>query len=156
MLENEALALLSSVWRLGDVEDVERLVATVAGRAGLGADEDAIAYLFEVVWRAWRRYEPGRAAFSTLAYRACQRGAVDYRRKRDGRTRWRFGDGRVFERTLPVVASFDRLDEPLLARDGDPALDCDPDLGRLLAAGGGSLARDYNALGLESPGRAAG
>jgi DNA-directed RNA polymerase specialized sigma24 family protein len=144
------LALLSSRWTLADVDDVEALVFTVARRAGLGQDEDAISALFEVVWRAWQQWEPSRASFSTFCFQACRHGAVDYRRKRDGRTVWRFGDGRVHERKLPELIPLDRLDEPLATRAGDPAADRSPDLERLLAARGSTRTRDLEALGLDA------
>jgi sigma-70-like protein len=164
LLDKELLPRsLPARWTLGDVDDVEKLVRKALGATTLNPDEaeDAIAYLFEVVWRTWRRWDPERGSFSTIAYQACRSGFVDWKRKRYGRTRWTFGDGQIHERPLPQFVS---LDNEALERDrvelalgegtsNDPA-DCSPDLDRLLRNGGCSRARDIEALGLHPPRRA--
>lgn len=100
---------LNGVWTLGDVADVEHLVRHTLAGSGLNADDtdDCVSYLFEHVWRTYQRWEPERGSFSNLAYRACKSGLTDWRRKRYGRTRWSFSNGRVHERKLPQFVPLD-------------------------------------------------
>jgi len=142
-----------------------------AGSSSTWSDrEDLLASLVFECWRCADDYDPDRAAFSTLATYKHRAAVVTWLRTSNercgrtgfvgGRTRWVFGDGRVHERPQRVLVSFDdadaRLGETLTEGDGDREADRDSDLGRLYATRDRERARDYDALGLEPPRRAAG
>jgi hypothetical protein len=49
-------------------------------------------------------------SFSTYATSTLYRRVVDWQRQRCGRTRWAFGNGRVYERKRPELVSLDADD----------------------------------------------
>jgi hypothetical protein len=54
------------------------------------------------------RYEPRRTvSFSTYATCTLSKRIIDWQRQRYGRTRWTFGDGRVYERPRVKLVSID-------------------------------------------------
>ena len=97
------MALLSSRFRLFDLEDVEGLVVAAIGRSphvgNLSPDDwdDLVAAGIAAVWKASTTWEAGRGKFSTVAWVVAQRTVVDSLRSRY-RTVWKFSGGRTYER----------------------------------------------------------
>ena len=115
--------MLAGKLALHDVRDVEGLCARIAQRSAPELSwherEDLGAYLVATAWELSRRYEPGGAnSFSTWATTTLQRRLVDWRRAKDGRSVWRFGDGTVYERPRPELVSLDPRLEQALAEGG--------------------------------------
>jgi DNA-directed RNA polymerase specialized sigma24 family protein len=151
--------------QLHDIDDAERFVGAIVSRSGFSLSfhdaEDLGEYLLVECWQLSLRYQAGGISFSTWAGNTLRRRSVDWIRQQNGRTIWRFGDGRVHERPRPVLLSLnmdgpdgDRLRSTLDEGVGDPAADCDPDRERLLGGGSRARNRDYAILGLEPPRRA--
>ena len=156
--------MLTGTLKLHGIDDVERFAVAIVHRSGIELSdhdrEDLVAYLVAETWQLSVRYQPGGISFSTWAGTTLRKRLVDWQRKRFGRTRFVFHD-RIIERPRPQLVSLDADDPdgtPLGATvgslAGDPAADRSPDLARLLGAGGRSRAWDYEAFGLEPPGRA--
>ena len=151
--------------QLWDIDDAERFCSAIVSRSGFQLSfhdaEDLRQHLLVEAWRLSLSYQAGGISFSTWAGNTLRRRSVDWIRQQNGRTIWRFGDGRVHERPRRELVSFDddaerdRMDLALGTESGDPAADCDPDRERLLGDGSRSRARDYALLGLEPPRRAA-
>lgn len=114
---------------------------------------DLAAYLIAECWLLATSFEPERGVyFSRFAAPRLRNKTIDWIRKHRKRTRWVFGDGRVYERKLPeFVCLDDSLAEALPALTGDPAADRDEGLGWLLDERDSHAARDYRLLGLETP-----
>ena len=157
------MALLSRPLRLHDVADVEALMARAIERSGHTGTlrphqrDDLLTYLVEVAWELSLRWEPDRGGpnFGVFAYVTGQRRIIDWFRAEFGRSRWQWA-GHSYERERPdLVLLDDGLVDALPAGTGDPALDSSPDLRGLLDAGDRQEARDYLALGLDPPRRAA-
>jgi DNA-directed RNA polymerase specialized sigma24 family protein len=151
--------------QLHDIDDAERFVGAIVSRSGFSLSfhdaEDLGEYLLVECWQLSLRYQAGGISFSTWAGNTLRRRSVDWIRQQNGRTIWRFGDGRVHERPRRELVSFDddaerdRMDLALGTESGDPAADCDPDRQRLLGDGSRSRNRDYALLGLDPPRRVA-
>ena len=158
--------VLGSRLALHDVDDVERLCRRVIRQSGLELnfheEEDLLAYLVATTWELSLRFERGviRKDFGCWATVTLKRRTTDWVRAKRGRTVWKFA-GRTHTRERPTIISLDDdpersgMAEALRARGGDVALDSSPDLERLLALGDRQRARDYAALGLDPPRRAA-
>jgi DNA-directed RNA polymerase specialized sigma24 family protein len=152
--------------QLHDIDDAERFVGTIVSRSGFSLSfhdrEDLGEYLLVECWQLSLRYQAGGISFSTWAGNTLRRRSVDWLRQQNGRTIWRFGDGRVHERPRREFVSFDdanardRLDEALAEGNGDSEADRDEALGGLLDARDREADRDYAILGLEPPRRATG
>ena len=151
--------------QLHDIDGAERFCSAIVSRSGLQLSfhdaEDLNEYLLVECWQLSLRYQAGGISFSTWAGNTLRRRSVDWIRKQNGRTVWKFKD-RVHERPRPVLLSLsmdgpdgDRLRSTLDQGAGDPAADCDPDRERLLGDGDQARARDYAILGLDPPRRAA-
>lgn len=159
------MPLLSSAWRLFDVDDVEALLVTAVSRcrfaSDLGRDErdDLVAYLFGVSWQLADQYDAKRASFSTLLFATAQLRAIDWYRKERGRTVWRFS-GYVHERPRPAFVSLDapdgdRLGETVAALSGDSTAGGLEDDRRLFGDRDRTRAADDALLGLGPRRRAA-
>jgi DNA-directed RNA polymerase specialized sigma24 family protein len=151
---------------LHDVDDAEAFAGAIASRSGLHLNfhefEELVTYLVEAAWELSLRYRPGGISFSSWAGTTLRLRIIEWRRHRDGRTKWQFANGVVHERPRPAVVSLDdgnsehdSLGVSLAAGAGDPAEGCDPDFERLVEGGGRSLLEDLYILGLEPPRRAA-
>lgn len=111
------MALLSRRWSLLDVDDVEalawRVLATSGQVTGLQPHQrdDLCTHVITTIWEASLRFDPNRnVSFSTYAYVIGQRSIVSWFRSTSngfGRTRWKFGDGRIHERARPEFVSLD-------------------------------------------------
>jgi hypothetical protein len=100
---------------------------------------------------ASRSNQNGGVYFSRYLRARLRNKAVDWVRKHRKRTRWVFGDGRVYERKLPEFVSLDDpLAETLPAFAGDPAADRDTGIAWLLDERDRERTRDYEVLGLEA------
>ena len=161
------MSLLSSAFRLHDLEDVERFCAGILQQSGPRLShhehEDALSWLIETAWELSLRYEPGDrpARFGFYAKSILVKRVHDWRRQRYGRTVWKFA-GRTYERPRIELVSLDsddagghQLVASLRTWSGDREADCDPELGGLLGARDRQEARDHATLGLRPPGRAA-
>jgi hypothetical protein len=154
--------LLGSRFALFDIEDVEGFTAAIANRSGFKLDahehEELHVYLIETAWELSRDFRPGGILFSSYAGTTLRLRCIDWHRSRFGRQRWAFRD-RVYERPKVELVSLDgndsarnRLVASLAEKASDLETDCDPDLGGVLAKGGGTRARDLSELGLEPNG----
>jgi DNA-directed RNA polymerase specialized sigma24 family protein len=125
--------------QLHDIDDAERFVGAIVSRSGFSLsfhDREALGeYLLVECWQLSLRYQAGGISFSTWAGNTLRRRSVDWVRQRNGRTVWRFGDGRVHARQLPSFVPLDGLDDALGAGSGDPADSGDSDLGRVATTG---------------------
>jgi len=150
---------------LYDIADTAGFVGAIVNRSGLALSwsdrEDLEQFLLATAWEISLTFEPGKGSvgFSTYAGNILRRRTHDWVRQKNGRTIWRFGDGRVHERPQRVLVSFDdadaRLGETLTEGDGDREADRDSALGRLYATRDRERARDYLEMGLDPPRRAA-
>jgi len=148
---------------LYDIADTAGFVGTIVNRSGLALSwsdrEDLEQYLLATVWEISLTFEPGRGSvgFSTYAGNILRRRTHDWVRQKNGRTVWRFGDGRVYERPRREFVSFDddaergRLVNTLAERSGDRASDRDEAMRGLLEARDRHRARDLELLGYEGP-----
>ncbi len=144
--------------KLHDVEDGERLAAWVIHRSQITLSpedfEDAHQYLLLELWRLFVDFDPtGGRPFALLATTVLGRRLVDWQRKQFGRTIWRFGDGRVYERKPPVFVEFNdsvigRLDAAEPARGSDRETGGDEAVRGLLAERDSKRAQDLELLGL--------
>ncbi len=153
---------------LYDIADTAGFVGTIVNRSGLALSwsdrEDLEQYLLATAWEISLTFEPGRGSvgFSTYAGNILRRRTHDWVRQKNGRTVWRFGDGRVYERPRREFVSFDddaergRLVDTLAEGNGDRAADRDEGLGRLYATRDRERTRDFYEMGLDPPRRAAG
>ena len=147
---------------LHDCRDAFGLCSMVASKsaAGLSRDdrEDLHAYLVVECWKLSTRFEPGRStvSFTTHATTTLRLRAVDWRRQRFGRTKWKFA-GHTVTRERPQLVPLDggddgddrgRLGRLVDPGNGDPADSRSPDLAGLLGARDRSRARDLATLGL--------
>ena len=161
------MSLLSSGFALHEIEDVERFCAGILKQAGLALShherEDLLCYLVETAWELSLRYERGDhgSRFGFYAKAILVKRVHDWRRQRYGRTVWKFA-GRTYERPRAEFVSLDaddahgrQLVASLRTWSGDREADSDPELGGLLDGRDRQEARDYQALGLRPPGRAA-
>jgi hypothetical protein len=151
---------------LYDIADTAGFVGAIVNRSGLALSwsdrEDLEQYLLSTAWEISLTFEPGRGSvgFSTYAGNILRRRTHDWVRQKNGRTIWRFGDGRVHERPRPQLLSFDddaerdRLVDTLGTGTGDSETDRDEDLGRLYATRDRARTRDLYEMGLEPPRRA--
>jgi hypothetical protein len=154
--------MLAGKLALHDVRDCEALCVRIVQRSSLEPlpwheREDLVAFLIAEAWTLSVQYRPGSVAFSTLATTTLQRRVVDWRRKKLGRTKWKF-KGRTYERRRPqLVFSLDAPDveHALTSGAGDPPAGGDADLAGLVDERRRSRSRDLEALGLEAPRRAA-
>jgi hypothetical protein len=151
---------------LYDIADTAGFVGAIVNRSGLALSwsdrEDLEQYLLATAWEISLTFEPrqGSVGFSTYAGNILRRRTHDWVRQRNGRTIWRFSDGRVHTRERPQLVPFDdsvrdRLDESLSERDGDREAARDEGLGRLFAERDRARIRDEYEMGLEPPRRAA-
>jgi DNA-directed RNA polymerase specialized sigma24 family protein len=157
--------LLSERWSLFDLDDVEGFCVRVVQSSKLRLQphedyEDLLAHCISVCWEVSLRYDASRGSFSTFAWRPTYFAAVNWLRKRKGRTVWKFSDGRIHECALPKLLSLDDTDHGQLveaesARNGDRAAGRDESLTWLFDERDSCAARDYELLGLEPPARAA-
>lgn len=114
---------------LHDIDDAERFVSAIAGRSGLTLSWDDRAdleqYLLVECWQLSLRYDGAQGSrFSSYARNLLQRRTVDWIRKRNGRTRWQFANGRVHERKRPELVSLDNSElDQLGSSQPDGALD---------------------------------
>jgi hypothetical protein len=116
------MRLLGERLSLHDVDDVEQFAWHIIERSTLKLvwheREDLCSYLVATAWELSRRQDDSRGRFSNwLGYKLAQR-CYDWERQRKGQTRWKFGDGRVYERERPTIVSLDdsehdRLGEPV-------------------------------------------
>jgi DNA-directed RNA polymerase specialized sigma24 family protein len=142
---------------LWDIRDAEAFAAAIArehsGHNALSHhdEEDLRAYLLATCWELSVSYKPGSVSFSSWAGTTPRRRVVDHKRQRDGRTTWKFGNGRVYERPRPQFVSLDDagLDEAVAAEPRDSPTDWLADDGGLLADRDRTRAADLVALGLE-------
>ena len=124
---------------LYDIADTAGFVGAIVNRSGLTLSwsdrEDLEQFLLATAWEISLTFDPGKGSvgFSTYAGSILRRRPHDWVRQRNGRTIWRFGDGRVHERPRPFLLSLnmdgpdgDRLRSTLDEGVGDPAADCDP------------------------------
>jgi DNA-directed RNA polymerase specialized sigma24 family protein len=147
--------------QLHDIDDAERFVGAIVSRSGLKLSfhdrEELGEYLLVECWQLSLRYQAGGISFSTWAGNTLRRRSVDWIRQRNGRTIWRFGDGRVHERPRPELVSFDddaerdRLAGALAEGDGYRETDRDEGLGWLYAERDRARIRDEYELGLDPP-----
>jgi DNA-directed RNA polymerase specialized sigma24 family protein len=159
------VALLSQPWALHNIDDLEAYCSTIIRKSQLGLQphddyEDLLAHCLSVAYEISLRYDASRGKFSTFAYLPVYRAAVNWVRKRKGRTIWRFSGGRVHERKPPQLLSLDDdthggLVESESARHGDHAAGRDESLAWLFDGRDSCAARDYELLGLEPPARVA-
>lgn len=148
---------------LHDVEDAFALVASVIERSGLELsveDRDDLKQTLALeAWQLSLTYRPGPASFSTFISTRLRFRVVDWNRGRRGRTRWSFGSGRVFERTLPELVPLDteraQLELALGTRAGDFEADRDEALRGLFESRDRARARDLRTLGIETRRRVA-
>jgi DNA-directed RNA polymerase specialized sigma24 family protein len=154
--------VLAGKLTLHDVDDAEAFVGAIASRSGLHLNfhefEDLVVYLVETAWELSLRYEPGGISFSSWAGTTLRLRVIDWRRQRDGRTKWQFANGMVHERPRPAVVSLDDgnsdSDFPgnvSRRRGSDPAASGDTDLARLVKERSRARAQDYATLGLRPP-----
>ncbi|MBA2360101.1 MAG: sigma-70 family RNA polymerase sigma factor [Actinobacteria bacterium] len=159
--------MLASKLVLHDVRDVELYCARILHRANLNLphhdSEDLLAYLVETCWELSLGYRPNGQPhrFSSYAAPILSRRIIDWQRKTRGRTTWKFAT-HTHHRPRPVLVSIDsvtpeldRLGASLGTWAGDPADGSDPAFGGLQAGGDRQRSRDFDALGLEPPPRAA-
>jgi DNA-directed RNA polymerase specialized sigma24 family protein len=147
--------MLSRTLPLHDVADAEALASYVVSTSGLELSfherEDLTAHLISTAWELSLRYEPGGLSFSTWCTTTLKLRTVDWLRSRHGRTTWKHST-HTHERQRPEIVSFEtspaELVDALTSGDGDPANDCDPDLGRLLDTRSSTRTRDLETLGL--------
>lgn len=139
--------MLTSTLALHDVRDAEAFCASILRRKGIPVDEDTLAYLVGECWILSTRFDGTQGSrFSAWAKLTLERRLIDRARKEHGDHRYHSGRNRP---------QFHPLADTLPAIGSDPAEDRDPDLERLLAARGGTLARDLETLGLHAPRRVA-
>jgi DNA-directed RNA polymerase specialized sigma24 family protein len=156
------MALLSRPLRIFDIDDAEAYCAKIVYTSRLGLQphddyDDLLAHCLGACWEISLRYDPSRGKFSSFAYGPVYFAAVNWVRKRKGRTRWQFSGGRVHERKQPQLLSLDdehsRLGEVESLRNGDRAPDRDESLAWLFDAGNRGTAADLELLGLEASSR---
>lgn len=144
---------------LWDVSDAEAFVGAIVERSRDGLSyhdsEDLRGELVLETWELSLEYKPGGVSFSTFAGTTLRHRVVDWRRKRFGRTRWTFGDGRVYERPRTQFVPLDdpgvgRLDAAESARAGDSSADWNPSFARLEHERDRARERDLRRLGLHS------
>jgi hypothetical protein len=128
------------------------------------AREDLLAELIGYCWELSRRYDPDtdrrisqdrgrRSGFDGWASIYLRFKVIDWIRKTEGRTTWKFADG-SYDRVLPTFVSFDDgLDEAQQPRGLDPSERSDPDLGRVLLRGDSDEAWDAAGVDREDDGR---
>jgi hypothetical protein len=156
------MALLSRRWSLLDVDDVEALAWKMLGTNGQVAGlqphqrDDLCTHVITTIWEASLRFDPDRnVSFSTYAYVIGQRSIVSWFRSTSngfGRTRWKFGDGRIHERARPELLSLDAERDSLGAAlgtiGGDSAAVWDEACRGLFAERDRERVRDLDLLGL--------
>jgi hypothetical protein len=141
--------------------DVEWLCSGIIRQSGFelrwDEREDLLQHLVIECWRLGLAYRPGviKLGFRKYAAVALRRKAVDWQRKRLGRTRWVFRD-RIYERPPTILVSLDAgLGELESQGASDPADGCDLGLSGLDDDGYRQRARDLQTLGIRPPRRAA-
>lgn len=151
---------------LYDIADTAGFVGAIVSRSGLALSwsdrEDLEQFLLTTAWEISLSFDPSRGSvgFSTYAGHILRRRTHDWLRQQNGRTIWRFGDGRVYERPRRELVSLDddsernRLVDTLAEGNGNSEADRDSDLGRLYAERDSARIRDELEMGLEPPRRA--
>jgi hypothetical protein len=147
------------VLALHDVRDVQGMCASIVARNGselsFHDEGDLVAFLVAECWRLSLRYDGSQGSiFSVWAWSILSRRIVYWKRQR-------FVDARYT--APPVLVPLDAADDS--ERDqlaavagadaGDPASRCDSDLAGIFDARDRMRARDFAALGLRPPRRAA-
>jgi hypothetical protein len=152
---------------LHDVDDAEAFVGAIVSRCGFALShherEDLSAYLVASAWELSLRYDRGdpqySPRFALYAKGILGRRAVDWNRKRLGRTVWKFKD-RTYERPRRELVDIDaphirELVDAVATWGSDSETDCDSPVRRLFDERDRYATRDYAALGLEPDRRVA-
>jgi DNA-directed RNA polymerase specialized sigma24 family protein len=87
------MALLSRPIRLFDIDDLEAYCSAIVSKSQLALQphddhEDLLAHCLAAAWGISLRYDASRGKFSTFAYSPVYFAAVNWIRKRKGRTVW--------------------------------------------------------------------
>jgi hypothetical protein len=152
------MTLLHGKLVLFDVADTEAFCAKILASSKASTlpeheQEDALSFLISEAWILAQSYDATRGpSFSTFAYRRLRLKLVDHARAKH-RTKWKFGDGRVYERERPQILNLNgnaaersELGGALSSSKGDPATNRDPSLTRVLGCRGFGDARDIDEL----------
>jgi DNA-directed RNA polymerase specialized sigma24 family protein len=154
--------MLSGTFSLHGIEDVEAFCASFLQRSKLEppppwTTEDFLADLVSYVWELSISgdYDPSRGSFSTFARTKLYGEAVNWIRRKKGRTKWQFKD-RVHERRLPsFIALDDRPEQADPASTVDAGSDRLSDLSGLFGTRSSASARRARSLGQEETRQAA-
>jgi DNA-directed RNA polymerase specialized sigma24 family protein len=103
--------VLNQRFPLHDIRDVEAFCEGAISRSritefGYLDHDDLLSELIAFCWQLSERYDKSRASFSSFAGTCLYNFIIEWKRS-DFRTRWTFGDGRVYERTKPVFVEYD-------------------------------------------------
>jgi hypothetical protein len=147
-----------------DIKDPERFVGNVVSRAGKDFDyhqrERLIQFLLIELWQfSLLEPRPWRNSFSGWVYPLLRLRVADFERQPEegGRTKWKFGDGRVYERTRPQHLSLDelQLERPDTGEPVDVEVCSRADLEGVLGTRGSTGSRSTNGVGEASSREAA-
>ncbi len=103
--------------------------------------EDALQHLRTAAWRSSLTYDPCRGSLANYLNSVLHWRTTEWLRQDEGRTRWQWGNGVVYEREKPLAAL--SLDAPV-GDDTDPRT-----LGDMVAVRDGGDAADSPADALE-------